>query len=204
VISLGERARHESLPRCEPGAADSGPAAHAQLVLLSNQAVEASRPSSSRQAPRERMNNVTIRTARPDEKAHLESLQRRASLANPGDRDALLANPDAIELPSVQIEAGCVFVAEEDGAAVGFAAILPGAGGNSELDALFVEPREWRKGIGRCLVDHCAQIARGRGATAMFVVGNPHAEAFYRSCGFHVVGSEQTRFGPALRMLKPL
>jgi GNAT superfamily N-acetyltransferase len=40
--------------------------------------------------------DVFIRLARPDEQKILESLQRLASLDNPGDRDALLANPDAI------------------------------------------------------------------------------------------------------------
>lgn len=45
----------------------------------------------------------------------LESLQRRASLPNPGDRDALLANPDAIALPIEQIAEGCVFLAQRDG-----------------------------------------------------------------------------------------
>ena len=44
-------------------------------------------------------NNVVIRLARSDEQAVLESLQRKASLSNPGDRDALLANLDAIALP---------------------------------------------------------------------------------------------------------
>ena len=68
----------------------------------------------------------------------LESLQRRASLRNPGDRDALLANPDAIALPLEQITAGCVFVAERDGIVVGFAAVVTRVDGGVELDAVFV------------------------------------------------------------------
>jgi hypothetical protein len=40
--------------------------------------------------------DVSIRLAQRDEQAMLESLQRRASLNNPGDRDAILAHPDAI------------------------------------------------------------------------------------------------------------
>jgi hypothetical protein len=39
---------------------------------------------------------IPIREARPEELADLEALQRRASLANPGDREAILAHPDAI------------------------------------------------------------------------------------------------------------
>ena len=37
---------------------------------------------------------ISIRPARTDEQKMLESLPRRASLSNSGDRDALLANPD--------------------------------------------------------------------------------------------------------------
>src|SRR5262245_58478718 len=69
--------------------------------------------------------NFSIRPARPDERTTLESLQWRASLNNPGDRDALLANPDAIALPIEQIANGSVFVAESDGVVAGFAAVVP-------------------------------------------------------------------------------
>ena len=130
----------------------------------------------------------------------LESLQRRASLSNPGDRDALLANPDAIALPIEQIETGCVFVADRDGVVAGFAAVVPRADGSAELDALFVEPHLWKQGIGRRLVEHVAGVARMRAATLLHVVGNPHAEGFYVSCGFRVAGTIDTRFGMGLDM----
>jgi hypothetical protein len=80
------------------------------------------------------MRDVSIRPARPDEQSMLESLQRRASLGNPGDRDALLANPDAIALPIEQLAAGCVFVAERDGVVAGFAAVVPRPDGGAELE----------------------------------------------------------------------
>jgi N-acetylglutamate synthase-like GNAT family acetyltransferase len=146
--------------------------------------------------------NIAIRIARVSEKQKLEALQWRASLDNPGDRAALLANPDAIAIADSQIEDGAVFVAEADEAIVGFAAILPRADGDKELDALFVEPDLQRSGIGRRLVDHCAHVARAQGARALHVVGNPHAEAFYHSCGFESRGNEQTRFGIGLLMYK--
>lgn len=134
----------------------------------------------------------------------LESLQRRASLGNPGDRDALLANPDAIALPPEQIAAGCVFVAERDGVVAGFVAAVPRVDGGAELDALFVEPHLWKHGIGRRLVDHVAGVARARAATFLHVIGNPHAEGFYVSCGFRVIGTVDTRFGVGLEMRRPL
>src|SRR6476620_2527213 len=94
------------------------------------------------------VHQVTMRTAVAADQKALEALQWRASLNNPGDREALLANPEAIELPIQQIEGGNVFVAEVEGLIAGFAAILPRQDGNSELDAVFVEPELWRQGIG--------------------------------------------------------
>ena len=78
----------------------------------------------------------------------------RESLNNPGDRDAILANPDAIAVPIEQLADGCVFVAERDSVVAGFAAVVPRSDGGAELDALFVEPQLWKQGVGRRLVDH--------------------------------------------------
>jgi GNAT superfamily N-acetyltransferase len=143
---------------------------------------------------------VVIRPAAPGERAALEALQRRASLANPGDRDAILANPDAIALPPEQIADGDVFVAERLGDIVGFAAVLRRPDGDAELDALFVDPNTWKQGVGRLLVNHCAEVARQRDSRLLHVVGNPHAAGFYGSCGFRTTGTIETRFGSGLAM----
>jgi N-acetylglutamate synthase-like GNAT family acetyltransferase len=150
------------------------------------------------------MEDVRIRPAHESEQKSLEALQWRASLGNPGDREALLANPDAIELPIEQIRNGQVFVAEEEGSVLGFAAILPREDGDVELDGLFVEPDLWRRGVGRKLVERCAEEARSLGAGALHVIGHPNAEGFYKSCGFVLMGTTQTRFGPALLLRRLL
>lgn len=149
-------------------------------------------------------NEVIMRPAVASEQKQLEALQWRASLNNPGDRDALLAHPDAIELPLEQIRDKGVFVAEVEGSVMGFAAILPRENGDFDLDALFVEPNAWRQGIGRALVEHCAAAARDAGAESLHVVGNPHAEGFYSACGFNKLGTTQMRFGVGLLMKKTL
>ena len=146
------------------------------------------------------MQDLLIRPAIVSEQKELEQLQLRASLTNAGDRDALLAHPDAIELPLAQIVAGGVFVAEWNGTIVGFAAVEPGADGESELDALFVDSAMRRRGIARSLVEHCAGVARARKSAALNVVGNPHAKEFYLACGFKIVGTSETRFGTGLLM----
>ena len=93
-----------------------------------------------------------------------------------------------------QIANGQVIVAEIDGGIVGFAAIIGG-----ELDGLFVEPKLWRRGIGRTLIDAATQEARDRGL-AVTVTANPTAREFYERCGFTAEGEAETRFGPGLRM----
>ena len=150
------------------------------------------------------MADVSIRQGLASERRQLEDLQRRASLNNPGDRAALLANPDAIELPLEQLERGQVFVAEMSGSVAGFAAIFPREDGDFELDALFVEPDSWLRGVGRRLVDHVADVARSKGAAALRVIGNPHAEGFYTAGGFEIVGRTGTRFGVGILMRKVL
>jgi GNAT superfamily N-acetyltransferase len=147
---------------------------------------------------------MTIRDAVPSEKGELEALQLRASLTNAGDRAALLAHPDAIEIPLEELTAGDVFVLEFHDRIAGFAAVQPRADHEMDLDALFVEPELMRHGVGRLLVEHCAQIARSRGFRALYVIGNPHAEAFYRSCAFEPLGSAETRFGTGMVMRKSL
>jgi ribosomal protein S18 acetylase RimI-like enzyme len=148
------------------------------------------------------VSDFLVRCAVISEQKELEALQLRASLTNAGDRDALLAHPDAIELPIDQIAAGVVFVSERNGVIVGFAALLPRPDGDVELDALFVDPDVRRRGVGRSLVDHCIQIVRTEGSAALCVIANPHAYDFYRACGFDVIGTIETRFGSGLLMRK--
>ncbi len=146
------------------------------------------------------LKDLLIRQAVVSEQKELEDLQLRASRVNPGDRDALLANPDAIELPISQIAAGGVFVAEWNGKIVGFAAVEPRSDGDTELDALFTDPEMRRRGIAQTIVAHCAALARTRGSASLRVVGNPHAKDFYAACGFRMTGTTETRFGTRLLM----
>jgi N-acetylglutamate synthase-like GNAT family acetyltransferase len=97
-----------------------------------------------------------IRVALIDECAVLVALMRRASLAHARYRDALLAHPDAIDVPPDQIARGDVFVGEREGRVLGFSALAAGNEGGIELDGLFVDPPLWRRGIGRELVERAA------------------------------------------------
>jgi GNAT superfamily N-acetyltransferase len=145
-----------------------------------------------------------IRPARLDERKDLIALQRRASLMWDEDRAALLAHPDAIDLPTDQIVGGHVFVWVEAGEVMGFGVVLPREDGGAELDGLFVEPEGWGRGIGRGLVAHAVEKARGRGCDVLNVVSNKRALGFYRKCGFEALGEVATRFSTGVAMVKGL
>lgn len=146
----------------------------------------------------------SIRLARPDERAALEALQFRASTEHPDYRQQILDNPEVIVLPPEQIDAGQVAVVEGGGAVKGFAVVLPREDGQAELDGLFVEPRQWRGGFGRALVDWASDYAAGLGASRLCVVANPTALDFYRAVGFVQTGEMETQFDRAPVMEKML
>ena len=140
---------------------------------------------------------IAIRFGLPAERGELEDLQRRASLVAKRYRADLLAHPEAIHLPLSQLAEKRVRVAEIAGRVVGFSAVLPKTAGIFDLDGLFVEPDRWRRGIGRALIADALEQIGAQGGTALEVVANPAAEAFYKEMKFEVCGDAQTQFGPA-------
>jgi GNAT superfamily N-acetyltransferase len=69
---------------------------------------------------------------------------------------------------------------------------------------LFVEPAQWRRGIGRALVAEAERLAARDGAASLWVIANTSALDFYGACGFVTVGEVATRFRPAPRMRKAI
>jgi GNAT superfamily N-acetyltransferase len=148
---------------------------------------------------------VSVRDGRPAEMDDLVELQRRASLEWDDYREQLLAHPDAVSLPADALAEGQVRVAVNSDVVVGFATVLPdSSAGTGELDGLFVEPGQWRRGIGRLLIEDAVTLARARGLHRLEVTANPRALGFYEQLGFVTVGEAMTRFGPAIRMHREL
>jgi GNAT superfamily N-acetyltransferase len=149
-------------------------------------------------------NSVGVRNAASAEAAVLEVLQRRSSDFWDAYREQLAANPDAIELPQAFVDNGWVRVAvAADDTPLGFSVVIPGDRGAHELDGLFVDPAEMRRGVGRALVEDAAQRARTDGAQLLEVTAGP-AQSFYEKVRFDVVATVETRFGPAVRMRRRL
>ena len=141
---------------------------------------------------------IRIRSAAPDERKALGELKLRASLAWGEHLDALNAMADARNVPAEHMP--FVFVAEEAGRILGFATVLPRPGAAAELEDLFIEPQDWRRGVGRALVEEAARRALSLGAPALHLIANPRAEAFYAACGFKALGETTTELGHAMEM----
>ncbi len=141
-----------------------------------------------------------IRLGVPADLPAASDVYRSASLANAGDRDNLLANPEYLVLGPEALAEGRTYIAEEEGSVVGFATWIE-AGGIFELEDLFVDPGWRRRGIATALLNRIAQILRARGVERLEVTANPHALGFYRAAGFTDCGVADTVFGTAPRMV---
>jgi GNAT superfamily N-acetyltransferase len=143
---------------------------------------------------------VEIRVAGESDVEAIQTVYRRASLSNEGDRAALLAHPDALDFDPAPVVEGLTRVAVSGGRVVGFATARADGADALELDDLFVDPDHRRRGIAAALVHEIERRARSAGVSRIDVTANEHALDFYRSVGFTPAGTTVTRFGPAPRM----
>lgn len=158
------------------------------------------------------MTNLDIRLARPDDRQDLIELLWRASLAWDVVRQDLLDNPELIDVDPEMIARNQIFVAERAGRILGFATIVPrenndgeGEGNDAELEGIFVEPADWRKGIGMALLHQIEREAQAWGANRLHVVASPNVEGFYLAAGFTQTAEQRMPFGPnGLVMVKPV
>ena len=105
------------------------------------------------------------------------------------------------------------FVAEGDGAVLGFAAVGPSRDepGIGELYAIYVEPDEWSTGAGRALLRRAeAELEREYAEATLWVLeDNPRARRFYEIAGWAADGARKAepRWGvraPEVRYRKAL
>ena len=149
------------------------------------------------------MNKIDIRLAQPDDRLKLVEVMRRASLAS-GDMDVvrqLLERPEFIDLDAEMIAANEVFVAEVADSIVGFATIVTHEGNDAELEGLFVDPPEWRKGVATLLVRAIEREAAAWGANRLHVLANIEVLGFYEAVGFTAIGEKRTDFGPMAKLM---
>ena len=147
------------------------------------------------------MSAVHVRDAYAHDEPVLARILGKASLSNVGDRDALLAHPEALTLSADWLASGRTRVATfADGTVVGFATTRPTDPGVLELDDLFVDPAAMRTGVARQLILRIATEAEREDVARIDVTANEHALGFYHAVGFVVGARVDTEFGSAQRM----
>jgi len=129
------------------------------------------------------------REARPSEAALLSALAFRSKALWDYPREFMQACRGELTYSAQDLARGGFVVAEEDGRIVGFYALAPGMDGAVELEALFVEPDEAGRGLGRALIEHAKARAGSLGARCIVVQSDPHASRFYRAAGGVRAGS---------------
>ncbi|NBH06930.1 GNAT family N-acetyltransferase [Amycolatopsis sp. SID8362] len=123
---------------------------------------------------------VEIVRATPDQAAALTALVL-ASSAYRGDYATIL---DGYEVTPAYVAANPTFTATDDGAILGFYALVA-----AELDLLFVADAAQGLGVGRRLVEHLRNEARARGLRDIRVVAHPPALEFYLRMGARRTGT---------------
>ena len=65
-----------------------------------------------------------------------------------------------------------------------------------ELEALFVEPSQIGKGLGRLLVEHAIANVAGREGESLLIQGDPNATEFYTAIGAEQIGYRESESIP--------
>ena len=123
-----------------------------------------------------------IRCALESEASALSSLAVDAKQYWPYSSQDIERWRPLLRVTAADIAANPTFVAEMDGALVGFYLLIPGAKAWT-LEHLWISPYFARRGIGRALLAHAVRTAQGAGAASIVIDADPNAEPFYVACG---------------------
>lgn len=129
-----------------------------------------------------------IRPARQDDPAALQDIERAAGkgFADLGMAFVAEDEPATVETLLSYVREGRAWVATEDDRPVAYL-IAEVVDGNAHLEQVSVHPSHARRGIGRALMDHMIEWARGRGLPAVTLTTYtevPWNGPYYERCGF--------------------
>ena len=85
-----------------------------------------------------------------------------------------------------------VLVAEAEGSVVGFGKLNPQAG---EIEALFVDPKLGRRGIGSHILQVLEDMTKGQGLTALTLDASLNAVKFYERAGYRQTEATMCIYG---------
>jgi GNAT superfamily N-acetyltransferase len=125
---------------------------------------------------------VSVRAARPDEGPRLKEIAIVAKSHWGYERERVLGWADDGDFTPEGLARLITFVAEADGRAVGWAALLRKADG-WWLEDLWVEPDAMGRGVGALLFRQAAAHALAAGAKQLQWEAEPNAVGFYEQMG---------------------
>jgi ribosomal protein S18 acetylase RimI-like enzyme len=134
---------------------------------------------------------VKIRRADATDEAALRELWEEFQLEVPEPEGFL---PEAWELEWGDLRknfaTGAVFLAEDDGGAVGVARLEESERGASHIELVYVRPRARREGVTKALLRACAEVAREQGSKTVsleVLLANEAGRAVWQHLGFEDV-----------------
>ena len=130
---------------------------------------------------------MNFREARIEEAATLTAIAFASKASWPYSPAAMNVWRDTLRITPEYIGANLLCVAEVEGQAVGFIAMVPGPT-RWQLDHLWILPGHMRRGLGRSLVGFGMRAALQAAAAEIFIDADPYAEKFYLSCGARRIG----------------
>ena len=133
-----------------------------------------------------------IRPARPAEAPALSALALRSKARWGYDQEFLAACARELTLAGERFAPNPTYVLEHDGRVLGFHGLELVSRETAELEFLFVEPEAIGRGHGARLLRHALAVARVLGRRTMRIVGDPHADGFYRAAGAVAIGSRES------------
>ena len=139
----------------------------------------------------------SIRSANPEDQRGLTRLCVRATAQAGYDEAFIDRVMPALTVTMPLITGGYVRVAEDEaGKTVGVVTVTPTAVlGIAQLYGIFVDPRFWKRGIGRVLFE--AAVTRAK-TGALMIHAEPSAEGFYKRMGAIKIGEGPFYYSPEL------
>jgi GNAT superfamily N-acetyltransferase len=133
---------------------------------------------------------VLIRRARPGEGARLRDIAIAAKAYWGYDLDRVVEWANGGDYSDEALRTREVYVAELEGGAVAWAALICKTKDDSWLDDLWVEPAAIGRGVGTALFRYVAERAKELGATRLVWEAEPNAVGFYEKLGARPTGYE--------------
>jgi GNAT superfamily N-acetyltransferase len=144
------------------------------------------------------MQLYSIREARPDEQRELTRLCVRATLHVGYDEAFIDRVMPGLTVTLPLINAGAVQVAQRySDDVVGVVTVTTTMlQGIALLYGIFVDPRSWRRGVGRVLFAAAVARAKALKCGALMIYAEPSAEGFYRRMGAIRIGEGPFVYSP--------